>query len=179
MPSRESPETRRELVETAARAARALGLRHGPMHAELRHNPEGAWILEMHARPIGGLCARTLRFEGGGSLEELILRHAVGEDVSGARPASGASGVMMIPIPKGGIYESVEGTERAEAVEGIEDVIITAAPGQRLLPLPEGATYLGFLFARGDSPAAVEESLRRSHAELRFHIATALETFRP
>ena len=179
MPSRESPETRRELVETAARAARALGLRHGPMHAELRHNPEGAWILEMHARPIGGLCARTLRFEGGGSLEELILRHAVGEDVSGARPVSGASGVMMIPIPKGGIYESVEGTERAEAVEGIEDVIITAAPGQRLLPLPEGATYLGFLFARGDSPAAVEESLRRSHAELRFHIATALETFRP
>ena len=179
MPSRESPETRRELVETAARAARALGLRHGPMHAELRHNREGAWMLEMHARPIGGLCARTLRFEGGGSLEELILRHAVGEDVSGARPASGASGVMMIPIPKGGIYESVEGTERAEAVEGIEDVIITAAPGQRLLPLPEGATYLGFLFARGDSPAAVEESLRRSHAELRFHIATALQTFKP
>jgi hypothetical protein len=158
---------------------RALGLRHGPVHAELRHNPEGAWMLEMHARPIGGLCARTLRFEGGTSLEELILRHAVGEDVSTARPLSGASGVMMIPIPKGGIYESVEGTERARAVEGIEDVIITAAPGQRFVPLPEGASYLGFLFARGRSPRAVEESLRRSHAELRFHIATALQTFKP
>jgi hypothetical protein len=120
-----------------------------------------------------------LRFEGGTSLEELILRHAVGEDVSTARPVSGASGVMMIPIPKGGIYESVEGTERARAVEGIEDVIITAAPGQRFVPLPEGASYLGFLFARGRSPAAVEESLRRSHAELRFHIATALQTFKP
>ena len=85
----------------------------------------------------------------------------------------------MIPIPKGGIYESVEGTERAAAVEGIEDVAVTAAAGQRLVPLPEGASYLGFLFARGASPAAVEESLRRSHAELRFHIATALETFKP
>jgi len=178
-PSRESSEAQRSLVETAARAALALGLRHGPVHAELRHNREGAWMLEMHARPIGGLCARTLRFEGGMPLEELILRHAVGEDVSGARPASGASGVMMIPIPRGGIYESVEGAERARAVEGIEDVIITAAAGQRLVPLPEGASYLGFLFARGGSPAAVEESLRRSHAELRFHIATALETFRP
>ena len=178
-PSRESSEAQRSLVETAARAALALGLRHGPVHAELRHNREGAWMLEMHARPIGGLCARTLRFEGGMPLEELILRHAVGEDVSGARPASGASGVMMIPIPRGGIYESVEGAERARAVEGIEDVIITAAAGQRLVPLPEGASYLGFLFARGASPAAVEESLRRSHAELRFHIATALETFKP
>ena len=179
MPSRESPETRRELVETAARAARALGLSHGPMHAELRHNREGAWMLEMHARPIGGLCARTLRFEGGGSLEELILRHAVGEDVSGARPASGASGVMMIPIPKGGIYESVEGVERARKVAGIEDVIITARQGQRLIPLPEGSSYLGFIFARGDSGGRVERALRQSHAELRFHIATALETFRP
>jgi len=178
-PSRESPEVQRSLVETAARASHALGLRHGPVHAELRHNGEGAWMLEMHARPIGGLCARALRFECGASLEELILRHAVGEDVSGARLPSGASGVMMIPLPKSGIYESVEGPERARAIAGIEDVIITATAGQRLVRLPEGASYLGFLFARGRSPAAVEESLRQSHAELRFHIATALETFRP
>jgi biotin carboxylase len=178
-PSRETPQVQKDLIETAARAARALGLRHGPVHAEMRHNPEGAWMLEMHARPIGGLCARTLRFEGGVSLEDLILRHAVGEPVAGARAASGASGVMMIPIPKGGIYEGVEGAERAGAVEGIEDVMVTAVAGQRLVQLPEGASYLGFLFARGHSAAAVEESLRRSHAELRFHIATALETFKP
>ncbi len=178
-PSRETHQVQQDLIETVDRAVRALGLRHGPVHAELRHNPEGAWMLEMHARPIGGLCARALRFAGGMPLEELILRHAVGEDVSGASPASGASGVMMIPIAKDGIYEGVEGTERASAVEGIEDVIITATAGQRLVRLPEGASYLGFLFARGDSPAAVEESLRRSHAELRFHIATALETLKP
>ena len=178
-PSRETSEVQRNLVETAGRAARALGLRHGPVHAELRHNAEGAWMLEMHARPIGGLCARTLRFAGGMPLEEVILRHAVGESVAGLGPLSGASGVMMIPIPKGGIYESVEGVERAGGVAGIEDVIITATPGQRLVPLPEGASYLGFLFARAGSAGGVEEALRASHAELRFRIATALNTFKP
>jgi hypothetical protein len=86
---------------------------------------------------------------------------------------------MMIPIPKGGSYERVEGVENAARVPGIDDVIITATEGQRLVPLPEGASYLGFLFARAESPGAVEAALRRSHAELRFHIATTLETFRP
>lgn len=178
-PSREPDAIQQELLDTTARAVRALGFLHGPVHAELRHNAEGAWMLEMHARPIGGLCARSLRFQGGMPLEELILRHALGEDVSSAQLAGGASGVMMIPIPKGGIYERVEGVERAAAVPGIDDVIVTATEGQRLIPLPEGSSYLGFLFARAESPDAVEAALRRSHAELRFHIATALETFRP
>ena len=183
-PSRESPAVQQALLETAEQAVRALGLAHGPVHLELRFNSEGAWMLEAHARPIGGLCARALRFSGGRftggiPLEEVILRHAVGEDVSGVRLEPGASGVMMIPIPKGGIYESVAGSESATAVPGIEELILTAKPGQRLIPLPEGASYLGFLFARGDSPERVESALRRSHGELRFQIATALETFSP
>lgn len=178
-PSRESAGVQQELLDTTARAVRALGFRHGPVHAELRHNGEGAWMLEVHARPIGGLCARSLRFDAGTPLEELILRHALGEDVSGVRLADRASGVMMIPIPRGGIYEGVEGVDRARAVPGIHDVIVTAAEGQRLVPLPEGASYLGFLFARGDSPGPVEAALRAAHGELRFQIATVLETLKP
>jgi biotin carboxylase len=178
-PSREPSAVQQELIETTARAVRALGLRHGPVHAELRYNREGAWMLEAAARPIGGLCAKALLFEPNVPLEELILRHALGEDITGARLASPASGVMMIPIPRDGVYESVEGIDSARAVAGIEDVIITAKEGQRLVPLPEGASYLGFLFARGDRPAEVEAALRRSHAELRFQVATALETFKP
>ena len=111
--------------------------------------------------------------------EELILRHAVGEDVAGAKLDGPASGVMMIPIPKAGIYESVDGVDEASAVPGIEEVIVTAQPGQELIPLPEGASYLGFIFARGESPAEVEAALRHSHARLGFRIATALTTFRP
>ncbi len=113
-------------------------------------------------------------------LEEMILVHALGGNVWMAQVDGPASGVMMIPIPgKGGIYQGVEGMERALAVADIEDVMITATEGQLLVPLPEGSSYLGFIFARGETAEAVEFALRRSHAELRFHIATALETFSP
>jgi biotin carboxylase len=178
-PSREPEQVQRELIETAAEAVRVLGLRHGPVHAELRYNHEGAWMLETHARPIGGLCGRSLRFAGGISLEEVILRHALGEDVSGLRREDAAAGVMMIPIPKDGVYEDVEGVERALAVAGVEDVVITAKQGQRLVKLPEGASYLGFIFARAESAAEAESALRLAHAELRFRIAMALETVAP
>src|SRR5262245_32463694 len=178
-PSREPAAVQAELLAETARAIAALGLSHGPVHAELRYNQQGAWVLEAHARPIGGLCARSLTFEGGVPLEEVILRHAVGEDVSGRSLEAGASGVMMIPIPRGGVYESVDGLDEALAVAGVEDVMITAQHKQRLIPLPEGSSYLGFIFARGASPTAVDESLRRSHAALRFRISTALDTFSP
>lgn len=178
-PSREAAAVQRELLDSTAQAVRALGLYHGPVHAELRYNDAGPWILETAARPIGGLCAKALRFAPNEPFEELIVRHAFGEDVRGARLADAASGVMMIPIPKGGIYETADGIERARAVRGIDDVIITAKPGQLLVPLPEGASYLGFLFATGGVAAEVESALRQAHAELRFQIATALETFKP
>jgi biotin carboxylase len=178
-PSRAPEAVQRDLVETAREAARALGLNHGPVHAELRHNEDGAWLLEAHARPIGGLCGKAVRFEGGAPLEEVVLRHALGEDVSGYQRESSAAGVMMIPIPREGVYESVSGVERASEVSGIEEVIVTAKQGQKLLMPPEGSTYLGFIFARAGTPAEAEQALRRSHAELEFQIATTLKTFSP
>ena len=177
-PSRETAAVQTALIETTVQAAAALGLRHGPVHAELRFNDAGAWILEVHARPIGGLCARALRMADGIPLEELILVHALGGNVWMAQVDGPASGVMMIPIPRpGGIYQGAEGVARALAVADIEDVVITATEGQLLVPLPEGSSYLGFIFARGETAEAVELALRRSHAELRFQIATALGTF--
>jgi hypothetical protein len=180
-PSREAEDVQLALLETTARAVRALALWHGPVHAELRHNAEGAWMLEAHARPIGGLCAKSLRVGHAlacpVSLEELILRHALGEDVSQFHLQPGASGVMMIPIPKDGIYRAVQCLEEASA--GVEEIIITATPGQRLIPLPEGSSYLGFIFDRGSSSQEVEAALRHAHSQLHFDIATVLETFRP
>lgn len=177
-PSRESAGNQGLLIEAVKRAVHALGLSHGPIHAELRLNREGAWVLEVAARPIGGLCARALRFDAGMPLEELILRHAVGEDVSAAKLSDPASGVMMIPIPKSGVYEGVEGVEQASEVACVQEVVITAKEGQKILPLPEGASYLGFIFARGDSPARVEAALRQAHGRLKFEIATALPVVR-
>ena len=140
------------LIETTAQAAAALGLRHGPVHAELRYNDEGAWILEVHARPIGGLCARALRLADGIPLEEMILVHALGGNVWMARAGRAGVGRDDDSDPgKGGIYHGVEGVERALAVPDIEDVMITATEGQMLVPLPEGSSYLGFIFARGET----------------------------
>jgi biotin carboxylase len=177
-PSREPAEVQRQLVEAAAQAVSALGLRHGPVHAELRYNEEGAWMLEAHARPIGGLCARAIRLTGGVPLEQAILIHAMG-GIPDLTMEPGASAVMMIPIPRNGIYHSVDGVDRAREVCGVEDVMITATEGQRLLQLPEGASYLGFIFARGATPEGAESALRRAQGKLEFRIAATLETLRP
>jgi len=130
-------------------------------------------MLEVAARPIGGLCARVLRFNDG-SLERLLLRHAVGEDVSGFQLAPGAHGVMMIPIPHAGVYRGVVGLEEARRVPGVEDIIITAKEGQQVLPLPEGSTYLGFLFFRGPTADEVVKGLREAHQRLQFLLSAAL-----
>ncbi len=178
-PSRMSRERQQEMVETLAKAADALGLYHGPVHAELRINPAGIWTMEVAARSIGGLCSRALRFEiplvdKEVSLEELLIRLMLGLDVSRIYRENVASGVMMIPIPEAGLYQKTQGIDEARAVGGIEDIVITAKVSQKLVPLPEGASYLGFIFARGDSPEFVENALRRAHEKLRFVISPGL-----
>ncbi len=162
-----------------AHAARALGLSHGPVHAEVRVNDEGVFVLEVAARPIGGLCSRALRFNDDMSLEELLLRHAMGEDVAHFERETAASGVMMIPIPSRGIYRSVAGVEHARNVAGIDAVHITAKADQVLVPLPEGRSYLGFIFARAEGAADVVNALRRAHARLRFTIERRIPILYP
>jgi biotin carboxylase len=171
-PSRLPEERQSEIAATAAKAAGALGLREGPIHAELRLNSRGIWVIEIAGRSIGGLCARALRFGVGLSLEELLLRHALGMDVSELRRESRAAGVMMLPIPEGGVLKGVRGVKEAEAVAGIQEVTITAHLGQLLVPLPEGSSYLGFVFARAETPGEVEQALREAERHLDFVIKT-------
>jgi biotin carboxylase len=167
------PAGRREAVAaTAQRAVEALGLSHGPVHAELRLNEEGVWPIEIAPRSIGGLCSRALRFGEGVSLEELILRHALKMGVDGLEREPRASGVMMIPIPRRGILRSARGIEEARRVHGVEDIRITIPPGQEVVPLPEGNRYLGFLFARAETPEQAEGALREAHRRLTFDIVS-------
>jgi hypothetical protein len=208
-PSSASAAVQTLIVDAVSRAANALGLHHGPVHAECRVNKEGVFVLEVAARPIGGLCARALRFtstaspqspvpppplvrdpielrrarpkrrrrEGGqspSSFEELLLRHALGEDPRAWCRERDASGVMMIPIPRGGIYRGAGGIDGARAVPGVDDIQITAKTDQRLVPLPEGASYLGFIFARAPHGRDVEHALRAAHARLTFAIDAEL-----
>ena len=173
-PSREPQQVQQALANTAQQAVTALGLATGPLHAEIRYNRHGAWILEAAARPIGGLCAKALRFRNNSSLEELILRHGLGEDTSTWEREEQASGVMMIPIPKNGIFQRASGVHEAAQTPNITEVIITAKEGQKREKLPEGATYLGFIFARAATPDQVEKALRHAHAALSFEIAAVL-----
>ena len=169
-PSRLPPATQAAISAAAAASAAALGLRTGPVHAEMRINGEGVWIVEIAGRSIGGLCSRTLQFGAGDSLEELILRQACGMPIEDRDQVQEARGVMMIPIPAAGLLRGVAGLETAESLPLIDQIEITAKLNYPLVPLPDGDGYLGFIFARGDDPAQVEDALRRAHEKLVFQI---------
>jgi biotin carboxylase len=186
-PSRLPEPTQEGIVLATAAAAAALGLRTGPVHAEIRvpaHGPPV--VLEIAARTIGGLCAATLRFGAGRSaeratasgtglsLEELVLRHALGQDMAATERQQAATGVMMIPIPRAGVLRSVDGIDSARRVDGIEDIVLSTRLGEKLSPLPEGSSYLGFIFARGETPVFVEQALRAAHSLLSFSITPTL-----
>ena len=194
-PSRLGAETLAAAVRTTADAARALGLAAGPVHAELRIGDRGPAMLELAPRSIGGLCSRALRFSGGASLEEIMLANALGRPTwparigspirparigSPTRPARTGSatrsapadpvrpcGVFMLPVPRAGILRAVEGRAGALAVPGITGLTITIPLGQRVLPLPDGDRYLGFIFAGGDTGPEVEHALTAASERLR------------
>ena len=183
-PSRLSEMQLREIEKCAADAVRALGLSHGPVHAEFRINNEGVWPLEVAPRPIGGLCARALRFarKNDGEiigLEEMLLRHAVGMPFGDWKREEAASGVMMIPVPASGVLEGVEGESAARGVAHVTDLEITARLHDYIAAWPEGASYLGFLFARGETADEVETALRAAHGRLRFTIRERLAVEHP
>jgi biotin carboxylase len=175
----------------------ALGLTHGPLHCEFRLNERGPWVLEIQPRPIGGLCSRVLRFvnrnesiateplraqsESGQKvlLEELLVRHALGEDASRWSREAAASGVMMIPVPRSGILEGVAGEDAARAVPGIEELHITARLHDTITAWPEGSSYLGFIFARAETPEEIVLALKAALARLRFTISPPLPVRHP
>ncbi len=173
-PSRHPKETQRAIHVAVAQACQIIGLQHGPIHVEARLNEQGVFVIEVAARTIGGLCSRTLRFGTGMSLEELVLRHATGEEINGEAILAGASGVMMLPISCSGRLHAVSGVEEALAVPNIQEVKITIPIDNLVIALPEGASYLGFMFARAETPQEVEASLRAAHAKLHFDIQPAL-----
>ncbi len=183
-PSRLGEARVREIERCATDAVRTLGLSHGPVHAEFRINEQGVWPLEVAPRPIGGMCARALRFVGSESdeaigLEELLLRHAAEMPVGDWTREAAASGVMMIPVPASGVLESVEGEEKARATSHIVGLEITARLHDYIAAWPEGSSYLGFLFARAESADEVERALRAAHGKLRFSIRERLAVEHP
>jgi len=162
-----------EIRYVTQQAANGLGLQEGPIHAELRCNARGVWPIEIAARSIGGLCSNVLNFSSKHSLEELILLHALGRDIQTVEGQTKAAGVMMIPVLEQGILEVVNGKDKANEILGIEEIVISIPKGQPVEPLPYGDQYLGFIFARGESPQFVEGALREAYECLEIKIETA------
>jgi biotin carboxylase len=178
-PTHLSPQDQQLVIDQVSRGARALGLLNGPVHAECRIGDEGVFLLEVAPRPIGGLCSKVLRFtrppgSEEATLEDVLLRHAVGQDIAAYAREPRAAGVMMIPIPRRGTLKRVSGIERAAAIGGVDEVRITAKTDQLLEPLPEAASYLGFIFVRGTDPQSVVGALNDAHAQLDFEIAAPI-----
>ncbi len=183
-PSRLPDSQLREIERCAVDSVRALGLSHGPIHAEFRVNENGVWPLEVAPRPIGGLCARALRFSPDAAtqsigLEELLLRHALGLPGSDWPREQTASGVMMIPVPQSGVLERIEGEDSARSIAGITTIEITARLHDYIAAWPEGSSYLGFLFASAKTPAEAEDAIRRAHAKLHFTLTPRLPVEHP
>jgi biotin carboxylase len=179
-PSRLPAEVQSAIADCAARSVAALGLTDGPLHAEFRIQEGKPWVLELQPRPIGGLCARALRFGPDRiGLEELLVRHALGFPGAGAEREVEASGVMMIPVPRSGIFDCVDGLDEARATPAVTEIEITARRHDPVLAWPEGSSYLGFIFARAQDPARVEQALRQAHARLRFVFSSELPVEHP
>jgi len=179
-PSRLAPKTQTAIEDCAARSVAALGLVTGPVHAEFRVNDEGPWVVEIAPRPIGGLCSRALRFGAGRiSLEELLIRHALDLGGSDLPREKDASGVMMIPVPRSGIFEGVDGIDEAEKVAGVDEIRITARLHDYVAAWPDGSSYLGFIFARTGTPDEAEAALRSADSRLHFKFSPRLPVEHP
>jgi biotin carboxylase len=179
-PSRLPRRVQAAIGDCIDRSVCALGLSYGPVHAEFRIGRDGPSVLEIHPRPIGGLCARSLRFgPGAAGLEELLVRHALGLPGADWDREREASGVMMIPVPRSGILEGVEGVDKGRAVPGVAEIAITARAHDPVVAWPEGSSYLGFIFARAGRPERVEQALRAAYRELRFAFAPELPVAHP
>ena len=166
-PTRHPPDTVDAILDSTRRAAGALGITQGPVHAELRISEGRAIVIEVAARSIGGLCGRSLRFGlMGTSLEVMILRQALGMRKVGLRREPGASGVLMVPIPSSGTLEGFDGVDAVLAIPAVTGFEPGIPLGERVIPLPEGDRYLGFVFARAVHAAEVEEALSAARSLL-------------
>jgi len=166
-PSRLPAAGQRQLVAEVARCCRAYGLEQGPVHAEARIARSGPVLLELAARTIGGQCGRLIEFSLQQKLEELVIRGMCGLPFE-IQARGDAAGVLMIPITASGILQRVEGLTAAMQTEYVRDVEIHISPGYELVPLPEGASYLGFIFAQAPDFDLTYAALKSAHEKLNF-----------
>lgn len=166
-PSRLENKCKQTLINEMASCCKAYGLKHGPVHAEARITTSGPVLLELAARTIGGQCGQLIEFSLQQKLEQLVIL-----GMSGRLPEitdkADAAGVLMIPITNSGLLKRVEGLTDAMQVNYIKDIEIHIREGYELVPLPEGSSYLGFIFAQAPNYEETFHALKSAYQKLRF-----------
>ncbi len=171
-PARLAPDALDRVIEVVGRAVAAVGVAEGPVHVECKVKGGEVWFLELAARTIGGLCGRAL-VPGGVSLEEVVVRHALGLSLPAPPWRAAATGVLMLPVDETGKVEAVRGIDAAQAVEGVTDVVITVGAGEEVVALPAGDRYIGFVFARAETADEAEAVLRSAWAEIEVEVTAS------
>jgi len=164
-PSRLASEQQAAIQQAVETACRAYGLQQGPIHAEVKLHNNKVWFIEMASRTVGGQCARLFNYATGLTLEETVLAQAVGLELD-QQSIEYAAGVLMIPILQQGLLRRVEGLLEASKVPYIEDIEISIHEGYEIIPLPEGDSYLGFMFAKAPTPVEAEQALRTAYKKI-------------
>lgn len=169
-PTRLDSEAIDKVCQVVQSACDAYGIKTGPVHAECRLRDAQVYLIEMAARTIGGLCSDILEYGLGCTLEDIVLKQAIGCGSKNTFSET-AAGVLMIPVTQHGILKRIEGLLYASKIEFIEDINIQLRDGYELVPLPEGNSYLGFVFAKAPSYEQVEQALRKAYACLNVVVA--------
>lgn len=166
-PGRQSEQLQQDIIEEVSKCCRAYGLTHGPIHAEARITEKGIFLIEMASRTIGGQCAQLIEYVLAKKLEEIIIRLLCFEPMQ-LQTNNQYAGVLMIPITQTGVLKRVEGLLQARQVKHVSNIEIHIQPGYELIPLPEGSSYLGFIFASADSFDKTWQALQQAHHLLKF-----------
>lgn len=155
------------LIEEVSRCCEAYGLTQGPIHAEARITENGIFLIELAARTIGGQCGQLIEFSLQQKLEEIVIQGLCGEKPNLPKSRL-CAGVLMIPVKKSGILKRVEGLTAAMQINFVVDIEIHIQVGYALIPLPEGSSYLGFIFAQAPTFEETFDALKKAHQMLNF-----------
>ncbi len=159
--------SKRDLIAEIEKCCEAYGLSHGPVHAEARISSGQVVLLELAARTIGGQCGQLIEFSLKLKLEELVIQGMCGQ-LPDLPSRFEAAGVLMIPVTTSGILRRIEGLTAALQVKYIKDIEIHIREGYELIPLPEGSSYLGFIFAQAPDYHQTYQALKSAYQKLTF-----------
>jgi biotin carboxylase len=158
-------------VETAAAAARAVGVTLGPTTTQILLGAGGPLVAKLSARVGGGHDAELCRVALGVDLNALTVTVALGGDVQQHSLAvtSGvdAACVRFLVAPAGELQD-VHGLDEAYELEGVRGIRVYRKAGHVFSELRRASDRAGAVLATGATPAVALANADRAAERIRF-----------